>query len=149
MRNRNYALAEHLLDTLGEQGYRDTGPRRQVVAAIARKNRHFTAEELRDELPSIGRATVYRALKLLVQSGSLCRVLLEDGNLHYQLNAPDHPGHHHHLLCVHCGESQDLRGCDFEDQLHSVAKLHQFQITGHWLEIYGQCHNCAANPNDP
>ena len=149
MRNPSYTLAEHLLDTLGEQGYRDTGPRREVVTAIARKNRHFTAEELRDELPGIGRATVYRALKLLVQSGSLCRVRLEDGNLHYQLNAPGHHGHHHHLLCSHCGESEDLRGCDLESQLHSVAARHQFQITGHWLEIYGQCRNCVLSPALP
>lgn len=146
MRNRNYPLADQLLETLEEQGHRDTEPRRRVVAAIARRNRHFTAEELREELPGIGRATVYRALKLLVQAGVLCRVMLEDGALHYQLNDSARQGHHHHLLCGHCGESEDLHGCDIEGQLRSVAAAHQFQITGHWLEVYGQCRNCAAGP---
>lgn len=149
VRNRNYALADQLLETLEEQGHRDTEPRRKVVAAIARKNRHFTAEELRGELPGIGRATVYRALKLLVQAGALCRVMLADGALHYQLNDSAHHGHHHHLLCVHCGESEDVQGCDIEGQLHSLAAARQFQITGHWLEVYGQCYSCADSPALP
>ena len=144
MRSRSYSIAEQLIEALEEQGYRDTGPRRRVVEAIARKNRHFTAEELWEELPGIGRATVYRALKLLVQSGVLCRVTLEDGSRHYQLSEPGQRGHHHHLLCIHCGEAEELRGCDVEGQLRSVAAVHRFQITGHWFEVYGQCRKCAT-----
>ena len=141
IRKRTSALAEQLLETLGEQGYRDTGPRRAVASAIASKNRHFTAEELRDELPNVGRATVFRSLKILVDAGVLCRVLLEDGHLHYQLS---HRGHHHHLLCVECGTSQDLLGCDIEGQLHDVAAAHKFELSGHWLEVYGRCQNCLT-----
>jgi Fur family transcriptional regulator, ferric uptake regulator len=139
MRKRGYSLFEQMLEALGERGYRETSPRRQVVQAIVEKDRHFTAEELRDQLPRIGRATVYRSLKLLVEAGVLCRVLLEDGNLHYQLS---HRGHHHHLLCVECGASQDLMGCDIEDQLNRVADAHDFQMSGHWLEVYGWCPKC-------
>ena len=139
VRTRAIPLAEQLLDTLGEQGYRSTSPRKAVAQAIAGKQGHFTAEQLRQELPEVGRATIYRSLKLLVDSGALCRVLLEDGNLHYQLS---HQGHHHHLLCVECGASQDLLGCDIEDLLHQVSAAHSFQISGHWLEVYGRCYDC-------
>lgn len=148
IRKRTSALAEQLLETLGEQGYRDTGPRRAVASAIASKDRHFTAEELHDELPNVGRATVFRSLKILVDAGVLCRVLLEDGHLHYQLSRR---GHHHHLLCVECGTSQDLMGCDIEGQLHEVAAAHKFELSGHWLEVYGRCQNCLAgeHPDNP
>src|SRR5918996_2658092 len=139
MRKRGYSLEEQLMDALEERGYRDTTPRGAVVRAIAQKDRHFTAEELREQLPKVGRATVYRSLKLLVEAGVLCRVLLEDGNLHYQLS---HRGHHHHLLCVECGASQDLLGCDIEDQLTRVADAHDFHMSGHWLEVYGWCQKC-------
>jgi Fur family ferric uptake transcriptional regulator len=139
MRKRGYSLSEQMLEALGERGYRDTSPRRQVVQAIVEKDRHFTAEELREQLPKVGRATVYRSLKLLLEAGALCRVLLEDGNLHYQLS---HRGHHHHLLCIECGASQDLMGCDIEDQLNRVADAHDFQVSGHWLEVYGRCQKC-------
>ncbi|MCI0824389.1 MAG: transcriptional repressor [Chloroflexi bacterium] len=139
LRKRSYALADQLQEALGEQGYRTTSPRRAVLQAVAGQERHFTAEQLREQLPEVGRATVYRSLRLLVDSGALCRVLLEDGTLHYQLS---HHGHHHHLLCVECGSSQDLLGCDIEEQLHEVSAAHSFQLSGHWLEVYGLCQDC-------
>jgi len=143
MPTRGYFLADQLMEALAERGYRATLPRRLVVRSVAGRDRHFTAEELREQLPGIGRATVYRCLKLLVEAGILCRVLLEDGNLHYQLS---HRGHHHHLLCVQCGASQDLLGCDIEGVLREVATSHTFQISGHWLEVYGRCGNCLTAP---
>ena len=139
MPKRSSSLATQLLDTLEERGHRSTSPRKAVINAIAGQNKHFTAEELREQLPSVGRATIYRSLRLLVESGVLCRVLLEDGDLHYQLS---HRGHHHHLLCVECGSSQDLLGCDIEDLLQTVSAAHQFQLSGHWLEVYGRCKTC-------
>ena len=141
IRKKISVLADQLLGTLGEQGYRSTGPRRAVASAIAAKNRQFTAEELRDVLPNVGRATVFRSLKILVDAGMLCRVLLEDGHLHYQLS---HRGHHHHLLCGECGTSQDVMGCDIEGQLHQGAAAHKFQLSGHWLEVYGRCETCLS-----
>ncbi len=144
MRRRGLSLADQLLETLEEKGYRSTEPRRAVANAIAAQQRHFTAEELRDRLSWVGRATIFRSLKILVEADVLCRVLLEDGNLHYQLRELSHGGHHHHLLCVECGTSQDLMGCDIEDQLRQVSLAHQFQLSGHWLEVYGRCRNCLA-----
>lgn len=137
---RGTTVADQILETLNERGYRSTAPRRSLAAAIGEKDRHFTAEELRRQLPpSLGRATVYRTLKILVDAGVLCRVLLEDGDLHYQLS---HHGHHHHLLCVLCGASQDLTGCDIEGVLAETSADHGFEISGHWLEVYGRCRDC-------
>jgi Fe2+ or Zn2+ uptake regulation protein len=123
MRKRVNALAEQLLETMEQQGYRSTSPRRAVAQVIANQGKHFTAEDLREKLPSLGRATIFRSLKLLVETGVLCRVLLEDGDLHYQLS---HRGHHHHLLCVECGSSQDLLGCDIEKLLQQTSASHGF-----------------------
>ena len=140
---RSVSATEQILEALEERGYRSTAPRRVLAAAIGGQERHFTAEGLRQQLPpKLGRATVYRTLKILVEAGVLCRVLLEDGDLHYQLS---HRGHHHHLLCVHCGASQDLTGCDIEDLLTSASARYGFELTGHWLEVYGRCHKCIEN----
>ena len=141
MRKRVNALAEQLLETLEELGYRSTAPRRAMVQAIANQDKHFTAEDLREQLPSLGRATIFRSLKLLVETGVLCRVLLEDGDLHYQLS---HRGHHHHLLCGECGTSQDLLGCDIEELLQQTSASHGFELSGHWLEVYGRCRSCST-----
>ena len=142
MSKRESPIVAHLLDALGEKGYRDTAPRRAIVQAVAQTEKHFSAEDLRAQLPEVGRATIYRSLKLLLDAGVVCRVLLEDGELHYQLS---HQGHHHHLLCVHCGSSQDLTGCDIEDVLIATSSRHGFELSGHWLEVYGRCRECLEN----
>lgn len=129
------------MQIIEDRGYRSTGPRQALVRTVAARDRHFTAEELNKELPQVGRATVYRSLNLMVEAGILCRVLLEDGSLHYQLS---HRGHHHHLLCTECGLSEDLIGCDIEGVLKEKAAEHGFQMEGHWLEVYGRCHRCSS-----
>ena len=138
---RSASAADQILDNLEERGFRSTAPRRALAIAIGEQDGHFTAEALRKLLPaSLGRATVYRTLKILVDADVLCRVMLEDGDLRYQLS---HHGHHHHLLCVLCGSSQDLTGCDIEDVLVATSARHGFELSGHWLEVYGRCSGCV------
>ena len=141
-RRNGYSTADQLLQVVEDRGYRSTRPRQILVRAVVAKESHFAAEQLRKELPQIGRATVYRSLNLLVEAGVLCRVLLEDGSLHYQIS---HRGHHHHLICTSCGESQDLIGCDIEDMLKDKAEQHRFQTEGHRLEVYGRCEKCISS----
>ena len=139
MRKGTYSQADLLMRGLEDRGHRSTEPRRALVKSVAAWDSHFTAEELRKALPQVGRATVYRSLNLLVEADVVCRVLMEDGSLHYQLS---HRGHHHHLICTECGLSQDLLGCDIEVVLKEKATEHGFQTEGHRLEVYGRCHNC-------
>ena len=136
-----HSKSDQLLQIIEDRGYRSTGPREAMVRTIADRNGHFTAEELRKDLPKVGRATVYRCLNLLVECGIVCRVLLEDGSLHYQLS---HRGHHHHLICAECGMSQDLLGCEIDGILKEKAAELYFQAESHWLEVYGRCQKCAV-----
>ena len=142
MAQKRYSKVNHLMEMMEDRGYRSTAPRQALVRTVATKDTHFTAEELRRDLPKVGRATVYRALNILVESGILCRVAMEDGSLHYQLS---HRGHHHHLICTECGLSQDLLGCDIEGLLEEKAQEHHFQAEGHRLEVYGRCQGCLVS----
>lgn len=139
-RPRSAAVVDDMVEELSSLGYRDTEPRRLVIGAVAAQSRPFTAEDLCASLPCVGRATVYRGLRLLVRTDLVCRILLEDGEIRYQLS---HEGHHHHLLCAVCGMSSDLVGCDVEDLLEAAATQAGFQMSGHWLEVYGRCGSCA------
>ncbi len=140
-RQTAYSKGDQVLRILEDRGYRSTGPRRTLVRAVTAKDKPFAAEELCRALPQVGRATVYRCLNLLEEAGILCRVLLEDGSLHYQLS---YRGHHHHLICTECGQSQDLLGCDIDGMLKDKASQHRFEVEGHRLEVYGRCDKCAA-----
>ena len=138
-RPRSAAVVDDIVGRLSAAGHRDTEPRRLVIGAVAAQGRPFTAEDLCASLPCVGRATVYRGLRLLVETRLVCRVLLEDRELRYQINQP---GHHHHLLCGICGVSADLGRCDAEDMLREAAG---FRMSGHWLEVYGQCEECVED----
>lgn len=142
MRRGGYSRADQVMQLIEDRGYRSTAPRRALVRSVVANEGHFAAEELCRRLPAVGRATVFRSLNLLVDAGILCRVLLEDGSLRYQLS---HLGHHHHLICTECGLSQDLLGCEIEDLLEQKTSQHGFQMDGHRLEVYGRCSRCASN----
>ncbi len=141
-RPRSAAVVDDIVAQLNDLGYRDTEPRRLVISAIAAQGRPFTAEELCASLPCVGRATVYRGLRLLVENDLVCRVLLEDHELRYQFSQS---GRHHHLLCGVCGVSANLEGCDAEDMLREAAAAAGFRMSGHLLEVYGQCGDCPED----
>ena len=118
---------------------RATETRRAVLRAVASKEGHFTAEELCRELPQVGRATIYRTLAHLLREGTLCRVLLEGGTVHYR-RGPEL--HHHHLVCQGCGEVQNITGCGVDSFVSGIAEQRGYEVVDHRLEIYGRCLNC-------
>ena len=54
---------------LAETGARVTGPRRAVLDAVGGFGGPFTIEELCTAAPTVGRATVFRTVKLLQETG--------------------------------------------------------------------------------
>ncbi|MCS7276349.1 MAG: transcriptional repressor [Dehalococcoidia bacterium] len=133
---------EAIEGALAARGYRLTPARRAVLQAILSRAEHFTAEEVMRQT-SAGRATVFRTVRLLCDMGILCRVLLEDGRLHYRLS--DHRHHHHHLVCMGCGRVQDLEECAVGGLVRELARSTGYEIQGHWLEFYGRCLSCRQS----
>ena len=133
--------AEDLAHELRDQGFKITTPRFQVIERVAAREDNFTAEELATELAPVGRATVYRTLKLLLELGHICRVILSDGGVCYRLS---HKAHHHHLVCVSCGATEDVHLADVEDVRDRVRAATDYELIGHRLEVYGVCPRCQA-----
>lgn len=138
--------AQGLAEELRDQGLKITAPRFQVIERVARyEETNFTAEELAAALAPVGRATVYRTLKLLLDHALVCRVIMGDGAVSYRLS---HKGHHHHLVCVSCGATEDIDLADVESVLSTVRDATEYEVIGHRLEIYGVCPTCRALPSD-
>jgi Fe2+ or Zn2+ uptake regulation protein len=135
--------ANLIMQRLAEQGYRLTTTRAAVAEAIAGHSAQFTARELVDELEprGIGRATVFRALDLLVQIGLLER-LHGDLSCHsYTYCAPEH---HHHLICTSCGQVTSVVAGNIERELRNLARQANFRALSHHIEVYGQCQACQS-----
>jgi Fur family ferric uptake transcriptional regulator len=127
---------------LEDAGFRITGQRRQVVAAIDRKDRGFTAEDIANELDGVGRATVYRTLKLLVNVDVICKLALPDGTPMY---SPSRVEHHHHSVCTSCGAVEEFRDTTVERVLRSLTREIEGEIVGHRMEVFIRCQRCLSN----
>jgi len=117
-----------------------------VIGVIASMPGHFTAEALAARVRGVGRATVFRTLKLLVDEGVVCRVLLDDSKLHYRLSRA---AHHHHLVCTQCGAIEDFTTCDVAEVIGDLSRRTGYEIDSHWLELYGRCSSCRSTRPTP
>lgn len=139
-----------VIGTLTDERYRITEPRKHLLRRVAAYRTPFTAEQLyadtRGADGSVGRATVYRTLELLSETGWLSRIHREDGEHAYVAASSRHQ---HHLVCKACGDVVPFEGCDLDALLGGLADRLGFRIEGHWLEAFGQCHRCqrAAQPS--
>lgn len=124
---------------LSRRGYRLTGPRRQLLEVMGGLGDHFQAEAVVGASPQVGRATVFRTLRLLQELGVVCQVVLDDGGLAYRL-APEE--HHHHLLCVECGAVQDFSSDALEAVFAEIEGNTGYSTEAHRLEVYGRCPAC-------
>ena len=138
--------SQTLLDAIGGRRYRITHPRRQVIETIAGKETNFTAEELHLELKGVGRATVYRTIKLLVEQGLLCKISLPDGSPRYMLTMS---GHHHHLVCVSCGLVSEFHESEIEKLLSEWEESGKGSVVGHRIEVYVVCKVCHTRLGGP
>lgn len=129
-----------MLAMIEDSGRRVTTPRRNIVALLVSTEEGFTSEEINTALPHVGRATVYRTIKLLVAAGVLCRVALPDSTVKYALA---HVSHHHHTMCVKCGTVNEFRDSTVERLLRSFEHDIDGEIVGHRLELYIVCIECA------
>ena len=132
---------ESVIRRLEAQGHRITPSRVAVIAAVLAHSGHFSVEDIMGEARAVGRATVFRAMRLLTELDILCRVLLDDGSLRYRVSRR---GHHHHLVCVSCGNVRDLDDCAVSDLVRELAAATRYEIEGHWLEFYGRCASCRT-----
>ncbi len=139
-----------IIQRLELRGHRVTPSRRRVLEALLATPAHFTVDDVLREALGVGRATVFRTMKLLLDLNVVCRVLMEDGSLHYRMSPR---GHHHHLVCRSCGRVEDFSTCEVGPLVEELGRATDYQIEGHWLEVYGRCQSCrvleSARPAPP
>jgi Fur family transcriptional regulator, ferric uptake regulator len=126
-------------------GYRLTGPRRAVADLIAAREGHFTAADLVAEARArrlgIGRATIFRALDLLLELGVLERLDLPSGEHAY---VGCEPIHHHHVVCSGCGRATEIDDAGLRAVVDTIADRTGYAIENHRLELFGRCPACRA-----
>ena len=139
--NKVLPARHDLLAALEDNGHRVTSPRRSVISLLEDKSDGFSAEEISSELPGVGRATVYRTIKLLLEAGVICKLVLPDGGSKYSLARVEH---HHHTLCIRCGTVGEFRDATIERLVRAIGEDISGEIVGHRMEFDIVCEQCLA-----
>ena len=123
-----------------------TSQREAIVEQFLRTRDHVSIDELlgkvRKRHPKVGYATVYRTLKLLVDSGLAVERQFGDGQARYEVVGD----HHDHLICVKCGLILEFEDDDIEHLQDKIAvRLGGFTVLRHRHELYGLCPKAAGD----
>ncbi|MEV6062569.1 Fur family transcriptional regulator [Nocardia asteroides] len=125
-------------------GVRSTRQRSAISALLGDIDEFRSAQELHDELrkrgEGIGLTTVYRTLQSLADAGMVDVLRTDSGESVYRQCSS---GHHHHLVCRHCGRTVEVEGPTVEAWAATIAGEHGFTDVSHTLEIFGTCRDCV------
>ena len=141
------SILSNFEEHLERKGLSMTRQRKGILEHLMSAQRHLDTDEIYDALkkkdPTIGRATVFRTVKLLQECGLAAEVETASGRSKFELKA-DRP-HHDHAVCVDCGrmiEFQSPRMEHFQDE--AIRKL-GFEALWHRHEIFGRCKDCRGH----
>jgi Fur family ferric uptake transcriptional regulator len=131
--------------TMQRMGRRLTPQRIAIAGTLSRTGKEASAHELyqrvRRKHPYIGRATVFRALDVLVEAG-LAQRLERPG--HVSSYVWCEPGHHHHLICTTCRNVEELDEEAVAPLAEEIVRERGFRVNHARLDFYGECRACAA-----
>ena len=123
---------------------RKTRQRETILAVLRSTDTHPSADwiyqEVKQVLPHISLGTIYRNLRILVESGEALELSFGSTSSRFDGN----PENHYHFVCSECDNVYDL-DLPLKDHLHrQVAEETGHQIQDHRLEFYGVCHHCLT-----
>ena len=135
-------VRQRFLDFLAQKKLRLTRPRRAIIETVFSTEKHFTAEELlgwaRRRDKSVSRATVYRTLPLLTESGLVREMDFGKDYKFYDPNYAEHP-HHNHIICQDCGKIVEFESEKIERLENKISRRLGFSVRAHRLQITATC----------
>jgi Fur family transcriptional regulator, peroxide stress response regulator len=121
---------------------------RQVLFTVLKSTPgHPSPEEIylnvKEQIPSISLATVYKNIHLFLKSGIFREVSLHHGSLRVEMNRRPH----HHLVCTTCKSICDID----EEELELIRKPGKlpggFLAERFSIDILGVCADCQQKPH--
>lgn len=132
-----------LQEALRRSGQRLTPQRMMVLAALAERDGHVTAETILDlvrpDYPYINLSTVYRTLDLLVELGLVAETDLGSGVRQFELMGSQP---HHHLICQRCGLTIEIGDDTLQPLREQLQTQYDFEPRMDHFAIFGLCHHC-------
>lgn len=122
--------------------FRMTHQRQVILEELRAVTSHPTADDLfskvRQRLPKISLATVYRNLELLAESGVIQKLETGGRQKRFDGNAMRHD----HIRCLGCGRVADVPGEALDTPDEAFPEVAGFKVLGYRLEFEGLCPDC-------
>ncbi len=138
-------LLEAFKRLLRKNGLKFTAQREAILRTLYEHPDHFTPENLyllvKARYPELktGITTVYRTLNLLEENAFATSISFGKQGKKFELgNKP----HHDHLICERCGKIVEFEDPQIERLQEKIAKMHDFKLTDHLMQLYGICKAC-------
>jgi Fur family ferric uptake transcriptional regulator len=130
------------LDFLARKNLRVTVQRQAIIETVFGTSEHFTAEQLlawsRQRDHSVSRATVYRTLPLLTESGLVREMDFGKDHKFYDPNYAEHP-RHNHIICQDCDRIVEFESDKIEKLENQISHRLGFSVKAHRLQITAAC----------
>ena len=149
---RKAAAQDHFRLFLAGKNLRLTPDRLAILDAALENESHFDVDGLLQRLRRRGqpasRATTYRTMDLLVQSGVIGKVPApETGQALFEPVFGRQ--HHDHMFCLGCGAVLEFFDPRLEALQEEICAAHGFVITGHVHRLQGYCRACTPSRSVP
>ena len=127
-----------------------TGQRKGVFEALFKQNGHFTAEQLLKDAQNlddtVSRATVYRCLPLMVESGIIRKIDVGQENKFYALNGSSET-FKAQVICSDCDRIHDVDAPFMEWYGKTVSEKLGLEVKDQRLQVQAQCPEFRKNGN--
>ncbi len=124
---------------LKRRGLKYTYERSLILDTVLSKNGLFEADELVEDLAGaearVSKATVYRTLKHLLESGIISEELIEPSRAHYRLAFGQQP--QGHLVCLETHRVVEFPSRELDELMRKVCAEHGYDPVSHRFVIYG------------
>ncbi len=135
---------EQLKEYIKKNGGRITPSRMIILKEIYRRHDHFDAEDIYLELKKAGqnisRASIYRTIPLLLDSGLVRELKSVDKQKRYE-HILGHK-HHEHMICEKCGALIEFDDVMLEEDINKLCYAEEFKPVSHQIIITGICKQC-------
>ncbi|MDA1275553.1 MAG: transcriptional repressor [Verrucomicrobia bacterium] len=130
------------MEFLAQKGLRITSQRQAIIDTVFGTDKHFTADQLlewsRARDRSVSRATVYRTLPLLTESGLVREMDFGKDYKFYDPNYAEHPNHSH-IICQDCEKIVEFESEKISMLEDEISHELGFSVATQKLQITGTC----------
>ncbi len=129
---------------LSSKGINPSLQRIKIYQYLLKHRTHPTVDDIHaalvNEIPTLSKTTVYSTLSLFVSRGIASKVMIEDGEVRYDINTEPHG----HFKCIKCGRIFDIE--------IKPSIFNDLSVNGHYpmeyhFYIIGICRDCMEKEN--